>query len=139
VGYGAVRRPDLLRLVNVIDAHLLDTRHSPHSTDPQWTKAACQATFGKAYRHMPALGNRNYGGGEIQIADLPAAIAAISDMIQRRPVILMCACWHLDSCHRKVAADAISAALGCEVVHLDKHRIAEIAPPPVSPTQLPLF
>ena len=64
-GYGG-RRPDQLRTLAVrLDGVLVDIRFSPRSRIPDWSAGRLRKVLGERYRHLPALGNRNYKGGPI--------------------------------------------------------------------------
>jgi uncharacterized protein (DUF488 family) len=69
-GYSG-RRPDQLRtLAERLRSVVVDIRFSPRSRIPPWTDGRLRKVLGKRYRHLPALGNRNYKGGPIEFVDL---------------------------------------------------------------------
>ncbi len=100
-------------------ALLVDIRMNPTSTRAEWRKEALRHTFGSAYHHAPALGNRNYQGGPIELAAPARAVPFMTYALARTPVVLLCACRDWRSCHRSVAAAFLSAELGAPVEHLE--------------------
>lgn len=67
---------------------------------------------------MPALGNRNYKGGPVEIVDLEAGLAQVAALLVHQPVILLCVCAEVQHCHRRLAAEAIVARYGASLTHL---------------------
>jgi hypothetical protein len=67
---------------------------------------------------LPALGNRNYKGGPVEIVDLEAGLAQVADRLVSQPVILLCVCAEVERCHRRLVAEAISVRYGVSVTHL---------------------
>ena len=65
------------------------------------SSAALRAQFGPwDYYHIPALGNVNYRGGPIVIADYAAGKHVIEDLRSRaRTVVLLCVCADVQTCH----------------------------------------
>jgi hypothetical protein len=68
--------------------------------------------------HIPAFGNPNYKGGPIRLVDKAEGVRIVAELMESRTVVLMCVCADHKSCHRSVAANAISEATGAETVHL---------------------
>ena len=57
---------------------LIDTRFSPKSRWPQWREGALREKYGTRYRTAGAyLGNVNFQGGPIQIADLEEGLRGL--------------------------------------------------------------
>lgn len=112
--------PDALRdEVQRLGAALIDVRIAPTSKSPQWRKEALAALLGPAYRHMPALGNRNaFTGGPAVLADPERALAPVAALLARGPVVLLCGCADPARCHRGLAAAFLAERLGGEVVHI---------------------
>jgi hypothetical protein len=102
-----------------LGAALLDIRYSPRSQRPEWTGEALARFLGAAYTHVGALGNRNYKGGEIELAAPTNALPFVRNMLTSQPVILLCVCADYRSCHRTVAATWLAQRLGNPVVHLE--------------------
>lgn len=95
----------LLQLAEELDAVIFDIRHVPWSKAPCWRKASMAAQFGDRYRHIPALGNRNYNGATgdgFDIVDLQYGICQI--LHSEKPPLLLCACDLHDGCHRNYVA-----------------------------------
>lgn len=103
---------------------LADIRYLPWSKESQWRQDALAGALGSQYLHVHALGNPNYNtDGPMRLADGRAGLRVIAEHLRQQPVVLMCACWNLDGCHRKLAAAYIegeyaSANVPLEVVHL---------------------
>lgn len=128
IGYGGRKLHEIKRIAEELDATVFDVRLSPRSRIPYFTEAALAARLGDRYVHVGDLGNLNYRGGPVRIADLEAGIRRIAD--HGRPVILMCACKDPARCHRTTIAAELQAR---------GFSYQEIDPPKPAPTQLPLF
>lgn len=119
LGYQGLKQEHLQEWVRRLDAFLVDIRFSPRSRHPAFSRAGLTRVFGDRYRHLPALGNRNYKGAGPVVLDNPGLGGAqVKPMLEERPVILMCVCWNLSECHRRVAADLIAAQTGVNLEHL---------------------
>ncbi len=113
------RSPDELRaLAAQLDALVADIRFSPRSRVPHWSGGRLASLLGDRYRHLPALGNRNYKGGPVELVDLEVGVAQVAELLARQPVILLCACADVQRCHRRLAAEAIVARHGVPLTHL---------------------
>jgi len=119
VGYSGRTPAELATLVDQLGAVLVDIRYSPRSRDPRWAKSNVQKLVG-AYLHLRSLGNVNYRvpGAPAQLADLAAGAEVLRPILEQQPVILMCACRDVHSCHRREAAEWLASRLDCEVRHL---------------------
>lgn len=116
-GYGG-RLPDQLQaLVEQLDAVVVDICFSPRSRSPDWSGGRLQKLLGKQYRHLPALGNRNYKGGPVEFVDLETGMVEVGELLNQQPVILLCVCGDVQRCHRLPAAEAIAARYGVSVEH----------------------
>ena len=116
-GYSG-RLPDQLRtLAEHLDAVVVDIRFSPRSRTPVWTGGRLRKHLGERYRHLPALGNRNYKGGPIEFVDLEAGVVEVGELLRQQPVILLCVCVDVQRCHRLPAAEAIAARYGVTIEH----------------------
>ena len=101
---------------------LIDTRHKPWSWRSAWCKddqvkaglriPGLQSQWGKRYRDAgKVLGNLNYEGGPIKIADLDEGIKGLRYYLVRGySLILLCQCAH-DGCHRYTIMKALQAAM----------------------------
>lgn len=101
-GYTGKQVEQLPALLDFYDAVLADIRFAPRSRHLQWSKNYLSLMLKDRYRHIPALGNRNYKahGGAIQIHNLEIGIRLIESW--QTNVILLCACEKLENCHRRV-------------------------------------
>lgn len=86
----------------------MDIRFSPRSRILDWTAGRLAKLLGNRYRHLPALGNRNYRGGLIEFVDLEEAVVQVGELLRQQPVILLCGCARLEQCHRLPVAEAIA-------------------------------
>lgn len=119
VGYNGGWTVELLaRELAQRNAVLLDIRHNPTSTKAEWRRAALERALRSRYRHVPELGNRNYQSGPIELVDPEAALTVAALLLERGPVVLLCACPNWQTCHRRQAADFLSERLGATVEHL---------------------
>lgn len=116
-GYSG-RLPDQLQaLVEQLDAVVVDIRFSPRSRSPGWSAGRLQKLLEKRYRHLPALGNRNYKGGPIEFVDLKTGVVEVGELLRQQPVILLCVYADVQRCHRLPAAEAIASRYGVIVEH----------------------
>ena len=130
-GYLAGWTPEVLAAAVAEQGAVLgDIRFRPRSRVPGWNRAQLERLMGIRYRHLEALGNRNYKGGEIALLDLAEGLRQVEVLLdQFDNVILMCACRNRQQCHRRLVADEASRQLGVPTV--------ELSPPPGS--QMTLF
>lgn len=122
-GYQGGTAADLRQYLTATGALLADIRFSPNSRQPEWTRETLVQRHGDAYRWIPALGNVNYRtGGLIQLKDVAGGLAVLRPVLAApkgaRPILLMCGCWDVQTCHRRDAAAYLSAALDAPVEHL---------------------
>lgn len=101
-GYTGKQVEQLPALLDFYDAVLADIRFAPVSRHLQWTKNYLALMLKERYRHVAALGNRNYRehGGAIQIHNLEIGVRLIESWDTN--VVLLCACENLENCHRRV-------------------------------------
>jgi hypothetical protein len=76
-----------------------------------------QKVLGERYRHLPALGNRNYKGGSTDIVDLEEGVAQVGELSSQQPVILLCVCAKLQRCHRLAVAEVIADRYAVTIEH----------------------
>lgn len=90
---------------------IIDTRMSPNG-NPEWTGAALKAKYGKRCRWAGRfLGNVNYRGGPIQLANPVVGIAGLVQHLREgHDLILLCKCEDYEACHRKVIVDLLVAS-----------------------------
>lgn len=115
LGYSGKKMYEIEELVKQVGGILFDIRFSPRSRAPVWNGSNFREVFGARYKHVKALGNRNYKGGPIALVDFEAGLEQIR--ASGRPVILMCACKDYDVCHRKTIAERLRP-IGFEVSEL---------------------
>lgn len=116
-GYTGQLPHHLQALAEHLDATVVDIRFSPRSRIPDWTAGRLQKLLGSRYRHLPALGNRNYKGGPIEFVDLEAGVLQAGQLLRQQPVILQCGCVDVRRCYRLLAAEAIAVRYGVAVEH----------------------
>jgi uncharacterized protein (DUF488 family) len=138
-GYTGTKVDTLIKGIQARGALLVDTRYRPYSRNHVWNKKALTLQLIQQYVHLEALGNVNYkNGGEIVIADAAAGVPFVVRRLDVQPVVLLCACPDVTTCHRHVIANLVQAAAGCSVVHLTPQDMQAWADS-VPPRQLPLF
>lgn len=123
-GYTGKAFEQLPALLDFHDAILADIRFAPVSRHLQWTKNYLSLMLKDRYRHVAALGNRNYKmhGGAIQIHNLEIGIRLIQSW--ETNVILLCACAELENCHRRVVKNELEKR-GHEVGEIMDWNIAQ--------------
>ena len=136
MGYRAGWTPETLRMtMRESNAMLCDIRYMPHSRwHPEWNQGTLAKQFGSRYRHIKALGNRNYKnpGAPIDIVDLDDGIRQIEVLLsQFCYVIAMCGCPQLGQCHRSIVAHEANYRLIIP--------IRELHPPRLDGPQFELF
>ena len=109
-GYSTRTPSDIQHLGEQLNANVFDIRFSPRSRIPHWSGLALQALLQDRYRHIPALGNRNYKNG--QPFDIVSYLEGKKQIEQSdRPVILLCACapHNHAQCHRTFIGNQLRA------------------------------
>jgi uncharacterized protein (DUF488 family) len=149
VGYQSLKKiDDLVDLARLKKAAVVDIRYHPWSKDEQWQGEEINKIFIReklfgTYYQCRQLGNVNYRDKlPIKLWNPEAGIETISKMLRNGPVILLCACWDLLSCHRLVAAALLEKELGVQVEHIHavpKEALPKLekATPPPTFWQLP--
>ena len=124
IGYSGLTLPTLKEIVHGLAAILIDIRYRAASRNPVFAKSRLEAAFGLNYRHRPALGNINYKGGPIQLADYPTGRTQIRELVAtHRSILLLGVCAEVDTCHRRTAAEQLSADLEIPMSHLQRPRL----------------
>jgi uncharacterized protein (DUF488 family) len=121
VGYSNWTPPTLCAAVTRLGAILADIRYQPASRwQPRWNRRALAAALGTQYVHLKALGNVNYKQRiPVELLDYATGKAAVEALLAAgQPVILMCMCRGLDTCHRLVVAELLRVDLGLEATEL---------------------
>jgi uncharacterized protein (DUF488 family) len=129
-GAGTTMNPLIMEVfTSFIKAHhvkLVDIRLSPRSRFfPAWRKGALQRHFQEDYVHVPQLGNLNYQDHSlpIQIANREEGLAVVLHLLDCGwSVCLLCACSHVEHCHRLTVANMLVAVRpSLPVEHLPKN------------------
>lgn len=107
LGYSGKKMHEIEALVKQVGGILFDIRFSPRSRAPVWNGSNFRKVFAARYKHVKALGNKNYKGGPIALVDFDAGLEQIK--ASGRPVILMCACKDPRICHRTTIAERLTA------------------------------
>lgn len=115
-GYSGKSPDDLLSMITKVGGTIFDIRFSARSRNPQWALSNLQSFFGDRYRHVKALGNRNYKGGDIELVNYELG----RQLIDESPftVILLCVCRQPNECHRSDVARRLIAD-GFTVIEYD--------------------
>jgi uncharacterized protein (DUF488 family) len=118
VGYLGMQPEALLAHVERLGALLIDVRYVAWSRAPRWRPTALKQLVGESnYLWLKALGNVNYrSGGPVQLADPASVVEQVRAILHERPVILLCACSDIATCHRRDAALYLAAQCGAPVV-----------------------
>ena len=120
-------------------ALLVDTRYHPVcSWSKEWQWKTLEQQWGNRYHWMGKwVGNVNHGTGQpIQLAHEHKGIAWIVQHLEEGDtVILLCACPHYPTCHRKVIYEKVKAKLGERLIEFTSgqkvvtpHGVGTIAP-----------
>jgi len=128
-GYAGHMPGDLTPFLSETGAFVADVRLVPNSTMPAWQGPALKARWADRYVHVRELGNQAYKepGAEFAIVDLEAGIARL--LRAPGPVVIMCGCGALATCHRRIIAEALQA-LGHEVPEILAQETGEPLHPP---------
>jgi hypothetical protein len=141
-GYQSWIAAELDAEVERLKATLVDIRFKAWSGKEEWRTYTLKARLGKRYAQVPQLGNVNYKSeGPIKLSDEVAGMILVEGLLKKGPVVLLCACWDAETCHRKAAGAAL-AGRGHDVKELPKIKREVKQPPPPSgggPVQGTLF
>jgi hypothetical protein len=91
-------------------ALIVDVRFQPHVNNKTFSHDHLEAVLGDGYRHLPALGNKNYKGGPVDLVDPARGFWYLKCELELRPCVLLCACEEPHQCHRHVIAQQMVAA-----------------------------
>lgn len=128
IGYSGLDRNALAAFVQAEGALVIDTRLVPQSRLPQWRKAALERALGERYRHVVELGNVNYKtDGPVELKDQTNGLRIVLQALAEQPVVLLCGCRDVVTCHRKTVAELTGWP-----------RVEHLRPDDLSP-QLPLL
>lgn len=97
---------------------LIDTRYKPYSWKADWQENALRKRYGERYRTAGKfLGNLNYQGGPIKIADPERGIAGLIRYLREgHDLILLCQCHEYSACHRSVIVNLLLKEIDVEVI-----------------------
>ena len=133
LGYTGIQPQEIADAAQRAGAVIADIRISPRSRHPQWDGETLKKVWGSSYVHIPQLGNKNYKGDYgvgIMLAKPDSGAQLVQVWLNRMPVILLCACEHWMTCHRRNAAEYIAARNpGLEVVHLTHETLRALGHP----------
>lgn len=122
----------LVKFVERKDAILVDVRHKAWSKDVAWRDVSLRSMFGTRYAHLPNLGNRNYSmhGDDIQYVDLDKGVQELGRImfLQKKSVVIMCACWDREHCHRKGIVNAFLELYSTPSVQIKLGDLRELQP-----------
>ena len=123
LGYAAAGAASCLEALMTDPAMtLIDIRFRPASRfSPTFRRAALQQRFAQRYCHVPELGNSNFADRSLPIvlADVTVGLSSVLFWLERGyPICLLCACAHVESCHRGVVAQMIVERFPCPITHL---------------------
>jgi uncharacterized protein (DUF488 family) len=79
---------------------VVDVRLKPFSRNAVYSGTRLKQRFGDRYLHVPALGNLNYKGGPIALADESVGLDVVRALAAEGPVALLCVCADAATCHR---------------------------------------
>src|SRR5512133_3543467 len=141
LGYSGLQAEQLHAAAQEYHLKVIDVRLSPRSRVVTWTGARLRALLGDDYLHLPAFGNVNYkNDGPIQLAAPTTGVRLASLELEQHPILLLCACRDLQTCHRLVVANLLAEATGVPVVHWTPADLAAFVPVPKdTPIQLQLW
>lgn len=106
IGYTGKKIEEIKKIVDDLGAVLVDVRFSARSRAPMWNKGNLEKVFGQKYMHLPEWGNANYkSGGDIAIVNFERGRLTIDKLAA--PVVLMCACKDVETCHRCTLGDML--------------------------------
>lgn len=118
IGYTSTTPEELINLVNSLEAKLVDIRINPYSKDYRWIQTNLKQLFADKYLHIKEFGNENYKIGSIKVANPQGGILKIEPIIKVQPVILLCACYNHEKCHRSQVASILCDFFKLEIEHL---------------------
>jgi len=105
------------KMVEDLDALVIDVRYSPYTKLPFWGRQSLEENLCERYVHIREFGNRAYNQGEIEIDDFASGLTTFLDVTENaNVVILLCACEEFEACHRKVVAEMLIE----ECDHIDR-------------------
>lgn len=128
LGYTGTKPADIKATAIRLNATVVDIRFSPNSRVPQWSGQKLKELLGDRYLYVHDLGNEGYKTGTLKIVNIDAGIRQLKDVLKGRGVILLCACKHVEECHRSYVAMEVSKALKVSVTHLNDKSLTSAEP-----------
>ena len=119
-GYTDKKIEDLPKLLDSLDAILVDIRFAPVSRQHEWHQNYLQVLLKNRYRHVQNLGNRSYKEGKIEIQNLELGLRTILSFGTN--LVLMCGCADLRPCHRFVISNELQKK-GFEVDEIENWKV----------------
>jgi uncharacterized protein (DUF488 family) len=119
VGYVGHDPTEFAGMVQQLGAVVCDVRLRPFSSITGWSRPELQQRLGERYLHVPALGNVSLGTGTpMKLKNAAVGLKQVEQLLQTKPVILLCACVQPTKCHRTLVAEKLAKRTGCLVVGL---------------------
>lgn len=121
LGYQGWKPDAITQTAARLDAVVVDVRLKPFSRYRPWTGPAFKARLGESYLWLHAFGNINYRLPieQAKLVDYDAGKKVVAEILATgRPVILMCGCADLATCHRRIVAERLASDLGVQVEDL---------------------
>lgn len=102
LGYNDLKKADeLLAIAKTLGATVADIRFQPDTRNPEFSRKHLAEILGDDYVHIGELGNANYKGNDgIKLVDTGKGIEKLHALLAIKPVIIICACWKRNECHR---------------------------------------
>jgi hypothetical protein len=112
-GYRGRTPEEVLSLARRLNAIVVDVRYRAQSRIRGFNKSELRRLLGERYLHVRALGNGNYKScGPVKLLDADEGVRIVGGLLcEGRNVLLLCACKELDGCHRRDAADLLTAVV----------------------------
>jgi uncharacterized protein (DUF488 family) len=109
VGYTGLPIEDFERFIQQSGATIADVRLKPFSRNSAWSKASLLKRFAPTrYYWLEALGNLNYKGGRILLANQDLGLAQLRALLEEGPVAVLCVCSDAATCHRTTVTTILS-------------------------------
>lgn len=120
IGYGGAYYEAALQQVQNLarEGMIIDTRIVPHTKLVGFDQEDLLREYRSCYVHIPALGNRNYKGGPIELVDEESGLQQLEGLLARYPILLLCGCTDVTKCHRRYIANKLRERTGASICHL---------------------
>lgn len=128
LGYNDLKKADeFLAVAKSLGAIVADIRFQPDTRNPEFSRKHLAEILGEDYIHIGELGNANYKGtGETKLADIETGMAKLHTLLEIKPVIMICACWKRNDCHRLQVGYEYSKRHGMSSVAITRKDAREI-------------